>query len=112
MKARERKAASTACKERKSVPGLYAISCKPTAEVWVGRALDLASIRNRLWFTLRQGRSAHRALQAAWTAHGADAFAFKELERMEDEDLSAGLRDLRLKDRLAYWQDRLGARAI
>ena len=44
-------------KDRKTVPGIYAIRCLPEGQVWVGRAPDVATIQNRLWFGLRMGQS-------------------------------------------------------
>jgi hypothetical protein len=76
-----------------------------------GRARDLGTVRNRLWFTLRQDGNPHRSLQAAWLEHGAQSFAFEEVERLDDEAL-AYVRDRILKDRLAYWCATLGAEAI
>jgi hypothetical protein len=68
-------------------------------------------VQNRLWFTLRQGGNPHRSLQAAWREHGAESFAFDELERLDDEALAC-VRDRILRDRLAYWCARLGAEPI
>lgn len=111
MKGEDRKAAMAAYKERKAVAGIYALRCIATGQCWAGRALDLGAVQNRLWFTLRQGGNPHRSLQAAWREHGADSFAFKELERLDDEPL-AYVRDGILKDRLAHWCASLGAEAI
>jgi hypothetical protein len=111
MKGEDRKAAVAAYKERKAVAGIYAMRCAPTGQSWVGRAQNLDTVKNRLWFTLRQGANPHRSLQAAWREHGAESFAFEELERLDDEAL-AYVRDGMLKERLAYWCARLGAEAI
>jgi len=107
-----RRAAIDAYKERKAAAGIYAVRCRASGETWVGRAADLDKIQNRLWFTLRQGGNPHRALQAAWRAHGAEAFAFEVLERLPDAEASDYLRAAALKDRLAHWRDALGAAAI
>jgi hypothetical protein len=93
-----RKAAVAAFRERKAVAGIYAVVCRPSGERWIGRALDLDTIRNRLWFTLRHGNSAHRSLEAAWDARGPDAFALDIVERLDDERLGY-VRDRTLKDR-------------
>ena len=66
MKSEERKAAVAAYKLRKAVPGIYVVACATTGEQWAGSAPDLATIWNRLSFTLRQGANTHRSLQAAW----------------------------------------------
>ena len=109
MNGDDRKAAVRDYKERKVAAGIYAI--RAAGECWIGRAPNLATIQNRLWFMLEQGGHTHRGLQAAWRAHGADAFAFEIVEEFEEEDLSV-VRDRLLKERLAHWQAALGAVAI
>lgn len=111
MKGDERRAAVDAYKERKVVAGIYAIRCGPSGECWVGRAPDLSTVQNRLWFTLRQGNGPWRSLQASWRAHGADAFTLEIVERIANEDI-AYLRDSLLKDRLAHWAGELEAEPI
>ena len=106
-----RKAAVAAYKERRADAGIYALRCAATGQTWVGRAADLATIWNRLSFTLRQGGNPHRALQAAWRAHGAEAFTFEEIERL-DEETPGYLSDRALKDRLDHWRKQLNAEAI
>jgi hypothetical protein len=103
-----RKAAIAAYKERKSVAGVYALRCGPSGEVWVGATLNLDKIWNRIAFSLTTGADPHRALQAAWNAHGAASFAFEALERLKEEELTY-VRDALLKARLAHWRDKLGA---
>ncbi len=112
MQQEQRKAAIAAYKERKSVPANYANRCLSSGQCWVGRAADLATVRNRVAFALRMGSSPHRSLQAAARAHGEAGFAFEEVERLEAETLSPELRDLKLKKRLDHWRDALGAEAI
>jgi len=115
MKGQDRKAALAAYKERKTIAGIYAVRCLPSGECWVGGAPDLTTIQNRLWFTLRQGASLQRSLQAAWQTHGAEAFAFEAVERFaEDKDESdlAYVRDRRLKERVVHWVETLGATAL
>jgi len=111
MKTEDRKAAVAAYKERKPAPGVFAVRCVPTGEAWVGHAADLATIRNRIWFTLDHGSHRTASLQAAWNAHGRDGLSFEELERI-DPDQPAYARDRALKDRTAAWQAELGAGAI
>ncbi|MBP2301986.1 GIY-YIG nuclease family protein [Azospirillum picis] len=106
-----RRAAVAAYKERKPAAGVFAVRCVPTAGVWVGGAPDLGTIRNRIWFQLRMGGCPHRSLQAAWTAHGAEAFVFEPVERLEDEEL-AFARQAALKARVAHWVTVLKAEAI
>jgi hypothetical protein len=111
VKREDRKAAIAAYKERKAAAGIYAVRCVATGQCWVGRALDLAAIRTRLWFTLRQGNSPHRSLQASWTAHGPDAFSLAPVETLAEESV-AYARDRALRDRLAHWAKVLEAEAI
>ncbi|MCR4522059.1 MULTISPECIES: GIY-YIG nuclease family protein [Bosea] len=111
MQTADRKAATAAYKERKSVAGIFAFHCEVAGLAWVGRAPDLATIENRLRFTLRHGSHRQRLMQAAWNAHGPEAFRFEALERLEDEDISYVL-DRVLKERLAHWQAKLGAEAL
>lgn len=110
MRHEERRAAVAACKERKAVAGIYLVRCLATGERWAGQALDLSTIRNRLWFTLRHGSHRGRKLQSAWTTHGEAAFAFEELERLDEKALEAG-RERVMKARLAHWCAELGAEA-
>jgi hypothetical protein len=107
----DRKAAVTAWKERKSVPGIYAIRCVPTGEVWMGQAADLATVQNRHWFALRMGSHTNRALQAAWTQHGAEALVFDVVERLAEEE-DATVQASRLRNALRRWRDETGAAAV
>jgi hypothetical protein len=111
MKREDRKAAVAAYKERKPTPGIYAVRCAGTGQCWVGAAPDLATIRNRVSFALRQGAAAPASLQAAWRERGPESFAFEELEQLTDEQLVFG-RDRMLRERLAHWREALGAEPI
>lgn len=96
-------------KERKTVAGIYAVRCAPSGDVWVAGSRNIDAQQNSLWFGLRSGGHPNKALQAAWAANGADAFAFEVLERIETEDLTPlGLSDL-VKARERHWRDVLGA---
>jgi hypothetical protein len=108
MNGDDRKAAIRDYKERKPAPGIYALRCSATGECWVGRAPNLGTIQNRLWFTLRQGMHRDAALQAAWRTHGADTFTFEIVDEL-DEDEPAYARDRILKERLAHWGEALEA---
>ncbi|MBR0935236.1 GIY-YIG nuclease family protein [Bradyrhizobium jicamae] len=111
MRTETRKLAIADYKKRASVAGVFAIRCRASGEVWVGQALDLDKIRNRIWFTLRMGN--HRAieLQQSWSTHGEESFALETLERIEDEEL-AYLRDALLKERVQHWRAQLNAAAV
>lgn len=111
MKTEDRKAALTAYKERKTAAGIYVLLCRATGQRWAGRAPDIAKIQNRIWFSLRQNGHPHRNLQAAWNTHGAEAFQFEELERIDNEELSY-VRERVLKARLLHWCESLSAQAL
>jgi len=107
----QRKAAIASYKERKTVGGIYAVTCHASDQRWIGYAPDLGTIQNRLWFTLRQGGCLCPSLQTAWTRHGPDTFSLEELERLEAETL-AYVRDRLAAERLAHWCAVHGAEAI
>lgn len=83
----------------------------PSGETWVGRAPDLSTIQNRIWFTLRLGSNSRPSLQAAWNLHGPDAIAFEIVEQIDEEE-NAYIRDRVLKARLDHWLGVLGAIGI
>ena len=111
MDREQRKAAVAAYRERKAAVGIYAVVCQASGQRWIGRALDLGTVQNRLWFTLRQGGHPYPALQAAWNQHGPDAFSLNVIERFEDEAMAC-VRDAILRDRLSHWCSTFGAEAI
>jgi hypothetical protein len=107
----DRKAAITACKERKTIAGIFVIRCTASPETWVGQAPDLEKIQNRIWFTLRHGSHRCESLQTAWNTHGPENFTLEACERLEDEK-TPYIRDALLKERLLHWRSALGAEAI
>jgi len=112
MRHEARKAAVSAYKERKSEPGIYALTCRPTGEKWVGRAPDVGAVENRLRFTLRTASTPHRSLAAAARVHGEAAFGFEIVERIDPEQASPELIAARLRTRLDHWREALAAEAI
>ena len=56
MSSRTRKDLIAACKERKTVAGVFAVICTATGETWVGQSRHIDTQRNGLWFTLKHGR--------------------------------------------------------
>ena len=70
MKAEARKLAIADYKKRTSIAGIYAVRCPRTGEAWVGQALDLDKIQNRICFSLRMGSHGNRDLQRTWSNHG------------------------------------------
>lgn len=111
MQESERKAAIDAYRERKVACGIYAIRCLPTQQLWIGSAPNLATIQNRLWFTLRLGRDQRVTLQRAWTTHGEVAFQFEVLEQWDATEIGHA-RNRTLKASLDRWADMLGASPI
>ena len=97
-------------KEIKAVAGIFAVRCVPSAALWVAKAPDLAKRQAGLWFQLRMGGFPGKTLQAAWNAHGEDAFRFEIIEEIDDDN--AALIPLRLKEREAYWRQTLPAAAL
>ncbi|TAJ71655.1 MAG: GIY-YIG nuclease family protein [Phenylobacterium sp.] len=96
-------------KEKRSVPGVYAVRCAPSGQVWVAGSRNLGAQQNGLWFSLRTGGHANRTMQAAWNAHGEGAFAFEVLESIDDEDLTPLGRADAIKSRERHWLATLGA---
>ncbi|VIO66883.1 GIY-YIG nuclease family protein [Bradyrhizobium ivorense] len=111
MKTETRKLAIADYKKRPSIAGAFAIRCRASGEIWVGQALDLDKIQNRIWFTLRMDDHRNLELQRAWSAHGAENFSLEALERIEDEEL-AYVRDTLLKERVQHWRAQLNASAL
>lgn len=111
MKTDDRKAAIAAYKKRKSIPGIFAVRCAASGQAWIGRALDLDTIRNRVWFDLRRGHHANRELQDAWAAHGEAGLSFEMLERLKEDELPY-VRDTLLRERAAYWRTALNGAVI
>jgi len=107
----DRKAAVAAYRERKVVAGIYAVRCVPTGQRWLGKAVELSRVQNGLWAGLRLGSSPFKTLQAAWNAHGQDAFVLEEVESLPD-DLDPIASPRVLKERLAHWRAELGADVI
>ena len=111
MTTETRKLAIAGYRKRSSVAGVFAIRCRASGEVWVGRALDLEKIQNRIWFTLRMGNHRTAALQRAWSVHGEENLSLETLERIEDEELTY-VRDKLLRERAQHWCAQLQAAAV
>ena len=103
MKTEDRKAAIAAYKKRNAAAGIFAVRCQASGQVWVGQTLNLDTMQNRIWFSLRMGSHANAELQRAWTAHGEANFAYEPLQQLEDEEL-AYVRDKLLKEREVHWR--------
>jgi len=108
----DRKALLRDYKERKVESGVYAVRCLATGEVWIGVAPDLSNRQNGVWFSLRLGSHREKSLQAAWNAHGGDAFVFEAVEVVDIEGLEGAMRTSRLRDRRAHWIAALNATGL
>jgi hypothetical protein len=98
--------------ERERVQGVFAVRCAASGEVWVSSSRNLDTQKNGVWFTLRMGGHPNKAVQAAWNAHGEEAFAYEIVEELSLDSLThMGLRDL-MKARERYWREALGAGAL
>ena len=89
-------------KTRKVSRGVFALRCTATRQVWVDTAPNLDAARNGLWFFLQNGLHRDPVLQAAWRAHGEQAFRYEVLETLEDTVPSVLVADL-LKDKKSHW---------
>lgn len=98
-------------KEQKPRQGVYAIRCAASSEVWASASPNLEKQQNSTWFQLRMGGHPNRAMQAAWKAHGEDAFSFEIVAELPDEERSAYALKADLKALEAVWREKLGAKA-
>ena len=106
----DRRAAVADYRRKKTVAGVFRIGCAATGPTWVGQALNVETIQNRIWFALRHAGSPHADLQAAWTATGGEGLTFEILDYVEEASVMA--RDTVLKDRLAHWRAHFAASTI
>ncbi|HLJ45367.1 MAG TPA: GIY-YIG nuclease family protein [Bryobacteraceae bacterium] len=104
----DRKQAIKEYKERKPLRGAFAVRCHATQKAWVGSSMNLSATQNGLWFALRQGAHREATLQAAWNAHGEDAFGFEILEKLDDDVSPVTLGDI-LKEKKRQWVKELNA---
>lgn len=112
MSRERRKELLAAYKERKSRPGVFAVRCTTTGQVWVSAAPNLDNRQNGIWAALRFGGFPNKALQAVWDAEGADAFSYEMLEVVDADDLSAWELASRLQARERHWREVLGAAKV
>jgi len=91
LKREDRKAAVAAYRDRKVVAGVDLVRCATTGQQWAGSAPNLATIWNRLSFTLRQGADPHRSLQTAWRDYGAGVSHSRSLNGWMSRRLSMGV---------------------
>src|SRR5512146_299824 len=109
MDKQSRREAIRQYKEHKPEAGVFALRCAATGEAWVGISKNLGQQQNGIFFSLRHGGYPNPAAQAAWNAHGAEAFSFDVLEAIDAGGLSAMGLETQLKDRDRHWREMLGA---
>ena len=82
----DRKALLRDYKERVVAMGVYRVISKSTGNSLVAASTDVNAILNRHLAQLRMSAHPNRALQADWTAHGPDSFAFEVLDTLTPSD--------------------------
>jgi hypothetical protein len=95
-------------KEHKPLRGAFAVRCTATGRVWVGSYANLDAMRNRLWFSLREGLHRDKTLQEEWNTHAEETFEYEILEKLDDDVSALELGD-RLKELRLRWAAQLGA---
>ncbi|MBL8584258.1 MAG: GIY-YIG nuclease family protein [Rhizobiaceae bacterium] len=111
MKGPDRKAALAAYKQQKPSGGVFAVRSAASGHRWVGAAPNVSTIQTRLWFELRQGGSANKAMQAEWNAAGGDGFSFEVLEAFDGETAPYP-QGMALRQRIGHWRAELQADAL
>jgi hypothetical protein len=107
----ERRAVSSAYKERPPAWGVYAVRCTVTGTQWVGMSRHLDTQQNGLWFALRMGSCLNKALQSAWAEAGEEGFVYEVLHQLPADTPSFRRTDL-LKQQAQAWRETLGAGAV
>lgn len=74
--------------------GIYAITCLPTGERYVGASLDVRARWRSHRAKLNNKKHKNHLLQAAWSKHGAAAFRFEMIEAFASKELDLALRRL------------------
>lgn len=110
MHAEDKKEALRAYKERKRAMGVFEVRCGASGQCWVGRSRNLDTQQNHIWFALKLGSYPKPSLQQAWATHGPDAFSYRPLEQLTEEETASP--DGRLKALHTLWCARLSAEAI
>ena len=75
--------------EYKATPrpaGVFRVRNTATGKSLVGSSPDLPGMLNRQRFQLQGGLHPNKELQRDWNEHGAEAFAFEVLDRVEPKD--------------------------
>ena len=110
MNLESRKSAIDAYKNRKRAMGIFAVECSATGEVWVGQSRNLDTQKNAIWFALRIGGGRYASMQWAWNDHGVDAFSFRTLQQLDENETE--FPEAQLKALRALWIERLVAQPV
>lgn len=106
----KRKELKAACKETKTVAGVYCFRNTANGRVLVGSSLNLKSAQNRLAFELETGKSfndVHAEMIADCRKHGKDKFEFEILETIKEDDIDPRKTLEKLEKK---WIEKLGAK--
>jgi hypothetical protein len=76
----DRREAIRKYKDREQPMGIFCIRNWQNGKAFLGSSLDVPAMLNRLRFQLQLGKHPNAALQADWTALGADAFTLETLD--------------------------------
>ncbi|KQR56804.1 GIY-YIG nuclease family protein [Acidovorax sp. Leaf160] len=83
--------------------GVYAVRCEAAGLLRLGRSRNAEGMLNRVRFELARGGHHDKAVQAAWNAHGAEAFRFEVIDRLRERDDPAYDYDAELEAMLILW---------
>lgn len=112
MSKERRKELLAAYREKKPRPGIFAVRCTATGQVWVQANPNLDTCRNGVWAALKFGGHPNKVLQAAWNIHGAESFVLEEVEALAGDDLSGWELQSKLKRRERHWREAMNATAV
>jgi hypothetical protein len=90
---------------------VFALRCTASGDIWVSASADLDASRNGVFFMLRNGMHHNKALQAAWNAHGAEAFQWEIVETFDEDLPRMSLKDT-MRDRQKFWESELSAAMV
>ena len=95
---------------KEAVPrkGVFTIRCAATGQTWVDTSVNVDSVKNRIWFSLRMGSHPNKVLQRTWNESGPEAMRFEVVEVFAEDVTSYELERL-LKERKQHWLNELQA---
>ncbi|NPC69224.1 GIY-YIG nuclease family protein [Corallococcus exiguus] len=97
-----------AYKEAEVPMGIYAIRCHANGKLFVGHALNLSAMFNRIRFEFAQRIHRVPELQADWERHGEAAFSFEVLDKLPPREEPGGpppVEELKVLEEM--WLERL-----